>query len=426
MLEGYHCLTLTHREAPLETIGQLVLRNDADRTPELVLQQLKTQFDWEEVFYLATCNRVLFFYYQAVPAKGVEPATLVALLRPDLPAQKQAETASYIRQINGGEAIQHLLEVASSMDSLVIGEREVIRQMREAFEQSRDWGLTGDHLRLLMRFTIETAKSVYSQTGIGEKALSVVALAFREMEKHGLHRDQRILLVGAGQTIALVAKFLDKSGFRNTAVFNRSLDKAEAVAEYLGGKAYPLEALASYQQGFDVMIVCTGAAIPIITTDLYQRLLANETGPKTVVDLAVPNNVAKSVVANFPMHYIQIEGLRDAARENLAYREKEREKAAVLIQDKIYEFRQRWHERQVERSMYPIAEAIKAVREKAVSEVFGKDFDQLDPAAQELVHRMLAYMEKKCVAIPMKAVKEIVLHASRERKMQPATDPAKP
>ncbi len=410
MLDGYHILTLTHRDAPLETIGRTVL--PAGEAPA-VLQHLKDRFGWTELLYLATCNRVAFLFYSQSPVADDLSERVWATLHPEWPVSDLRDVAGQLRLLHGADAVRHLFEVAGSLDSLVVGEREIIRQLREAYDRNHAWGLTGDHLRLLVRFTIETAKEIYSQTGIGEKNLSVVALAFAAMQKSNLPKNARILLVGAGQTNELYARFLAKHGYTNVTVFNRTLEKAESVARLTGGRALPFDALDYYSEGFDALVVCTGSTLPVITPELYRSLLAGETGRKTVVDLSVPNNVDKRVPAQFPVQYVEIENLKAVVRENLAHRESERVKADAIITRRIYAYRELWHERQVERSLAHIPDEVRAVKERAVNEIFGREFSGLDPAAQELMLKMLDYMEKKCVAIPMKAAKAIALHAKK-------------
>lgn len=422
MLNGYHLLTLTHRQVPLESIGKAIVREEDARQ---ALQLLKDRFAWEEVMYLATCNRVLYFFYSTAPLPDALAKDVLAAIRPDHDAETLAALAADMRLLHGADAIQHLLEVASSMDSLVVGEREIIRQLREAYERCRDAQLTGDHIRLLMRFTLETAKEVYASTGIGEKALSVVALAFQRLQESGLRPQARILLVGAGQTNALMAKFLFKYGFQNVTVFNRTLAKAQAVAEYLEGLALPLDALGHYTGGFDALIVCTGAAKPLITPELYRHLLAGDTSRKMLIDLAVPNNVDARVPEQFTVTYVDVESLREKARENLEYRETERQKAALILSARVREFRDLWHQRQVERAILPLVDDVKAAKERAFETVFAKDFSALDPAARELVRQMMDYLEKKSVAAAMRTMKEVAQKASRHAG-SPTTAPANP
>ena len=406
MLDGYHILTLTHRDAPLETLANAIAPGDHVAH---ALQNLKDEMGWEELLYLATCNRVTYVFYTSAPVNQNIAGQMLSVIRPDLPEILAQKTAAKMRLMHGTEAVAHLLEVASSMDSLVVGEREIIRQLRQAYDQSLEWNLTGDHLRLLMGFTIETAKEIYTHTGIGRRALSVVALAFGEMMKTGLRPEARILLIGAGETNTLFAKFLAKAKFSRVTVFNRTFEKAQSLAQANGWRAFPLDELNYFSEGFDALVVCTGATQAIITPTLYQELLASENGKKVVVDLSIPHNVARETVDAFPIQYIEIESLKETANENLAYREQERDRAAGLIQDRILQFRDRWHERQVERALAHIPQEVKAVKDRAIQEVFDKEFAQLDPAAQDLVHRMLGYMEKKCVAIPIKAAKAIAL-----------------
>lgn len=412
MLDGFHILTLTHRDAPLRTIAHAILPEESSAEK---LGKLKAAFGWEELMYLATCNRATYiFYAQPVDYKTLALEAL-RVLRPDLPAEVLQETAACARLLQGADAVSHVLELASSMDSLVVGEREILRQLRVAYDQSRDWGLTGDHLRLLIRFAIETAKDIYTNTAIGEGALSVVALAFNAMLEKGIGPKDRILLIGAGQTNTLFGKFLAKNGFQNVTVFNRNLQRAEMLARLGHWKALPLSVLDHFTEGFDALVVCTASVEPLITPAAFEVLLAGETTEKTVVDLSLPHNVAVETTAAFPIQYIEIETLKEVATENLLAREQARESARSIIAGRLSVFCDRWHERQLERMLAHIPEEVRAARERATQEVFAKQIAQLDGPAQALLLEMMDYMEKKCVAIPMKAAKAIVLGTAKRR-----------
>lgn len=406
MLDGYHLFTLTHRHAPLATLGQLVLPETL--APER-LTALKNDLGWDELLCLTTCNRALYAFY--TPGK-VDVATVrsafVATLRPDLPAAEQEALATRLRYLHSGDAVRHLLEVTASMDSLVVGEREIVRQVREAYRRCHEWGLTGDHFRLLMRHAVETSKLVYNQTGIGEKALSVVALAYGQMRRAGVLPQSRVLLVGAGDTNALFAKMLLKDGFQHVSVANRTFEKAAEVAgQFAHGRALRLSELPATQVPFDALVVCTAATEPLVTSEFYHQLLAGDTSSKVVVDLAVPNNVATDVSEQFSIQYIEIEGLKSLAAEHLAHRERARQQAEGIVSERLVAFKQAWHQRQIERALVPMAQSIKAAKERAVNEVFAREFATLDPAAQALVQKMLDYVEQKAVAIPMQALRTI-------------------
>src|SRR5690606_4408953 len=166
-----------------------------------------------------------------------------------------------------------------------VGEKEILLQVRQSYEAAREKKLTGDFLRLVMNRVVKTAKEVYTHTKIAEKPVSVVSIAYRLLKSMKTTPDARILIIGAGQTNKLFSKYLRKHGSTNFTVFNRTFSKAEALAGELGGTARPLDELASYKDGFDVIITCTGAAKPIITPEIYSRLLGEDKGEKIIVDL---------------------------------------------------------------------------------------------------------------------------------------------
>ena len=305
--------------------------------------------------------------------------------------------------------MRHIFEVAASVDSLVVGEREIIRQLREAYNWCREENLTDDNIRIALDMTVKTAKEVYNKTRIGEKPVSVVSLAIKQLLNENVPTHARVLLIGAGQTNALVCKLLTKYGFSNITVFNRTLAKAQELASTHNGAAHTLEDLATYHKGFDVMVVCTAATEAIIHKENYTILLQGETDKKHIIDLAIPNNVDKSILPDFDINYVEIEDLKQMAEQNLLFRSKEVVKAQEIIKESITEFNGRYKERQLERAFCEMPVQIKAVKHKAVNEVFRKEMEHLDDETKELMLRMMTYMEKKCISIPMKVAKETML-----------------
>lgn len=409
MLERLKILTVTHKRTNLNEIGDYVLKADNQDLLGQRLRHLQTQLQLEELYYLATCNRVMYCFVTDHPIDPVFTAHFFQKINPELSLQQLERIDDKVLMLEGEEALAHLFDVAGSIDSLVVGERQILRQLREAYEACRDWGLTGDFIRLLIQQAVQSAKEVYANTRIGEKPVSVVSLAIQQLMRTHLPKQARILLVGAGQTNNLVAKFLVKHDFTNVTVFNRTLAKAQEVADVVGGKALSLAELEEYGEGFDAMVVCTGATEAIMTPELYAQLLQGETGEKIVIDLAIPNNVAREVVEQFPVHYIEIEGLRNLAKLNLAFREQEIVRAHQLIKKHLIEFPAVLKQRRLELALRQVPDEIKAVKSKAMNEVFRKEVEVLDDTTRELLERMLTYMEKKCIGIPMKAAREAVI-----------------
>ncbi len=403
MLNGYRLFTLTHRHATLDQLEPYVIADDAK---ESVLKHLRKQLGWEEVFYLNTCNRVLFFFYQEernpTSAKELQAALGIA---PDADALEPV-------YMEAEDAVLHLYDVAASVDSMVVGEREILRQLRLSYIECHGYGHCADHLRLVMQSAVAAAKQVYHETRIGQKPVSVVSLAAQRIRQQRLQpATARVLLVGAGQTNWLIAKFLRKQGYADVTVANRTLRKAEKLAAtFTAGRAMPLNQLGTHPTGFDLLVVATGATEPVIDAALLARLIGNDDAQdKVVVDLSIPHNVAAEAIEKHQPHYIQIDDLRKLASDNLAFRASEVTEARKLIGKQLLAFRSAVQQRRIEKALSHLPEEINRVKKKAMDEVFRRELAELDDDTLKLIHRMMGYMEKKCIGVPMKAARSAVV-----------------
>ena len=402
-------LTFTHKHCNIRDISKYVIQSDVESAKVDILNRLKAEFHIDEIMYLSTCNRVMYLIYQHKLSPTPDMRRWIHYINPTIAEQDLNEADIKSEVYTGQEAIEHVFELSSSLDSLVVGEREIFRQLRDAYDWSREQQLCGDNTRLLMRFAIQAAKDVFTNTGIGERALSVVALAIQKMMALKPKKNARILLVGAGQTNHLVSKFLLKYQFDNVEVFNRSIEKANAIAEKFGRKGQSLSDLLHFTGGFDIIFVCTASHEHIINEPLLKLLRNGDTSDKLVIDLAIPSNVAPEVKDRSDITYIDIDQLRHLASENLEFRRAEVSKARILLAGHIDTYQSALQQRKIEKAMQSVPQAIKSIREKAISEVFAKDLDNMDAATRAKVEEMMAYMEKKCISIPIKAAKAMVL-----------------
>jgi len=404
MLQHVHILTLTHRHAKLKEIGNIVAAFEADGKLRERLTTLRQSGKVNELFYLATCNRVSLLFTTEFEVDQEFRDEL-------LPGQPAVPAIYAMQHLRGMKAVYHLFEVGASIDSLVVGERQILGQFREAYERCRDWGLIGDDLRIVCDRIVLASKDVYSSTRIGEKSVSVVSLSMQQLRQRQPQPNARILMIGAGQTNLLVTKFLKKAGHQNLTVFNRTQKRAQSLAKgFAGGRGFALSELENYGEGFDVLIVCTGSAEPIVTSGLFQWLLAGEDPrDKVVIDLGVPADVAESTVAGHDFEYVGIEQLRALAEENMGFRREEIKRAHGVLHKHLGELETTYRQRLLERAMSHLPEEIKAIKHTAVNQIFAKELDKLNPEAQELMLRMMTYMEKRCIGIPMKAAREAIL-----------------
>lgn len=411
-MERIKTIALTHRNLELADIG---LFHFEDETLMQRVAKLRESRMVEELMYLSTCNRVEFIFTSNMPLDATHCRAYLEKLAPDLESRKLDILSKSAELHSGDDAIEHVFRVASSLDSMVVGEREIITQVRQAFERSKALGLTGDWLRLLTRLTIESAKRIYTETDIARRPVSVVSLAYRHLREKDLPLDARIILVGAGKTNTDKARFLKKHGFSNFFVYNRSLENAKILANELGGIARPLSTIKAHREGADVLIACTGSTEPVVTEEVFQALTGGPKNKVTTIDLAVPHDITDAVVALPNVDHLSIEDLRATAVENLKARERELVHCESILSEELDRFNAIFAERTVERAMRQVPREVKAIKALALEQVFAKDLDGLDPEAREVLDKVVAFMEKKYISGPMKLAKDLIIKGRADR-----------
>lgn len=404
-------IAFTHKTTDITDIGRFSMD---DNVIQSRLQNLKTKSGIGELLYLSTCNRVEFII---ATDKIIDSAFLKSFFIAFDSSWDENEINWAIdnAQIFSSEnALNHLYNVASSIDSLVVGEREIITQVRNAYDCCHAFGLTGDLIRIVIKSTIEVAKEVYTQTNIAKNSVSVVSLAYRKLRALNVKSDARFLIIGSGITNTTMAKYLKKHEFANFTVFNRTLENAEKLANELNGKAFPLSELKNYKQGFDIIVTCTGSSETIITPEIYKNLVGADKSKKVVIDLAIPNDLDAEILNNYDVNLIAINNLQDIAKENLLAREQEMQACKTIIDKNIEGFKQIIKTRKVELAMSEVPKKVKEIRETA-NEVFAKELSNLDTESKEVLDKILAYMEKKYISVPMKMAKDILIEDAKTK-----------
>ena len=402
-LKHLKIFAFTHRKLDVVKIGLLHIEPDEQRKR---IRSAKNKFGVEEIMFLSTCNRVEF---TMVSRSDISVKKFINYLYPELSEPVAAELAQNIEEYSGNNAVSHALSVASSIESMIVGEREIITQVRNAFEHSNANGLTGDFLRLLIRQVIETAKKVYTQTSIATKPVSVVSLAYHKLKELNIPLDSRILIIGSGATNSNMCKFLKKHGFSNFILFNRTVSNAEPLATDLNASFYPLSELPNYKKGFDVILTCTGANHNVVSLETYENLLNGDTDLKTLIDIAIPQDISPQVVQKHKVNYLSIDLLQKISNANLEARANEVDCVKAIVDQSLQDFIHLVEERNVELVMQDVPRQVKAIKEIALDEVFKRDMESLNPEARNVLDKVLGYVEKKYISGPMKLAKEIIL-----------------
>lgn len=398
-------IAFTHKITDINDIGKLHIEENALQGR---LAFLKQEADLDELLYLSTCNRVEFMLSNNESVNTTYLKKFFTAFNPDWTESDINWAIENAQVFEDDDALRHLFNVASSIDSLVVGEREIITQVRNAYEKCSEFNLTGDLIRLAIKKTVETAKDVYTHTNIARNPVSVVSLAYRKLRELNVKQDARFLIIGSGVTNTTMAKYLKKHKFANFTIFNRTLANAQKLAEELNGTAYTLSELKNYTKGFDIIVTCTGASESIITPAIYKSLVGEDRSKKVVIDLAIPNDLDAEILNNYDVNLIAINNLQEVAKENLQAREQEMDACSTIIEKNIIEFKQLLKTRKVELAMSEVPKKMKEIRETA-NEVFAKEILSLDSGSKEVLDKILSYMEKKYISVPMKMAKDILL-----------------
>lgn len=405
-LNSLHIVAFTHRNLSVNEVGELHIE---DVNQKLRLSQLKDELHLDELMFLSTCNRVEFIFTTQQKVDVPFLNHFFESLYPNFDPEKVIRFSTASEVFSGINAVQHILTVASSIDSMIIGEREIITQVRNAYDNSKKMGLTGDLIRILIRHTIETAKRVYTETSIARKPVSVVSLAYHNLKSLNVPLDSRILIVGAGVTNTNMSRFLRKHGFTNFHVFNRTLEKAEKLASDLNGHAHRLSELSTFEKGFDIIITCTGSESHILTEEIYTSLLQGESDRKIVIDIAIPQDLSPSIIEKHNVTHISVEVLQKISNENLKLRATEIKHVEEILSEALFEFKHINQARAVELAMREVPQKVKEIKQIAMTEVFKNELTQMDDNSREVLEKIVGYMEKKYMSMPMIMAKEILL-----------------
>jgi len=406
MIKHFQVISISFEKIDTEHLEQFVIKYETKDELTNKLKKLKEQFQIKELQYLSTCNRLMILIYDSQSFSYEKISQLLCYINPELQINLSHSIENVVDYYAGIDCFKHVFEVASSLKSMVLGEREILRQYRQSFTYCNSIGLSGKYLRMLEKATVNNAKEIYTTTQIGEKPTSIVSLAFQKVKQYQLDLNARILLIGSGETNTTMGRFLKKHGFSDFTVFNRSLDNAKKLSSEIGAKSMHLNTLKDFGGGFDVLICCTAATQAIITPDIYRSLVGDDSSKKLLIDLSIPNNIAKDVISQNEVNLINIDGLKEISLKNLNLRRGNVAASRIIINVNIDHFIENYKERKAIEPLQKLPSEIREIKRNIVEKVFEKRIKQFPIETQEVLNELLSYMEKKCIAAPIIRLKE--------------------
>ncbi|SHF51982.1 glutamyl-tRNA reductase [Modicisalibacter ilicicola DSM 19980] len=318
-------LGINHNTATVEVREQVAF---APHQLEVALTELKCLPQVHEAAVLSTCNRTELY---CITGEAGERAILDWLGRFHGLAVTQLSRCAY--HYLDEAAARHLMRVASGLDSMVLGEPQILGQLKVAYQQAREYRGLGGELERLFQHAFAVAKQVRTETGIGENPVSVayaaVSLASRIFDDFS---RSRALLVGAGETIELVGRHLSEAGIRDIVVANRTKERAERLAQELGGEAIVLGDIPQALVRSDIVITSTAAPLPILGKGMVERALKmRRHRPIFMVDIAVPRDIEPQVGELSDVFLYTVDDLHEVIDENRRHRQVAADQAEELI-----------------------------------------------------------------------------------------------
>jgi glutamyl-tRNA reductase len=392
---------LSHKTAPVHLREQLAI---AESALPRALQELQ-KLGAAEAVVLSTCNRVEFAI--STPDE-VEPGWVIDqfLTQWQVP---RAAFDGHLYRLKERDAIQHIFRVASSLDSMVVGEPQILGQLKDAYKAAQKEGSVGGMLERVLTHSFTAAKRVRTHTGIGQMAVSVSFAAVELARRIFSSLDgQRVLIIGSGKMGELAAKHLRSSGAK-IFVTNRTHSRAEEMARLFDGRAIDYTAFPATLHEIDIVIASSAAPHFILTRDEMQRVIGQRKNkPMFLIDIAVPRNIDPAVNEIDGVFLYDVDDLAGVVNANLKEREKQAQDAEAIIAEEVENMMARLRIEGVTPTIVNLREQLEQIRGGEVARLF-RGTPELTPELQKKIEAMTQSMINKIAHGP---ISELRRHAT--------------
>src|SRR5215475_6399443 len=392
---------LSHRNAPVELREQLAV--DEDKLREL-LRDVAASGVVREAIILSTCNRVEVYGEAEVPGEARTVAFRHLCRYRGIDAGVvDAQLYTHVET----EAVRHAFRVASSLDSMLLGEPQILGQVKDAFALAQSCEAVGPALHSLFTQAFAVAKKVRTETEIARHAVSVSFAAVELAKKifAGLE-GKAVLLVGAGKMSELAARHLLEQGVFPVYVTNRTWARAQEMARALSGTAVPFDELSTALAAVDIVITSTGAPEPVIRREVVQRVMHGRRGrPLFFIDIAVPRDVEGAVGALDDVYCYDIDDLKQVVDANIRERAREAHRAEALVDREVAKFLARQGDVEVIPTIVSLRERLEAIRAGEVKRTLAR-LPGATPETREAIEAMSAAIVNKILHAPITKLRE--------------------
>jgi len=330
----FRVIGLNHKTAPIEVREQFFLN---PLQQDLLLSEFKSNPHIAGAFVLSTCNRTeVYLHLIDHTFSNDDVFKLIARIKE---VSFKTDLHKHFYQLDNAKALEHLLRVTTGLDSLVIGEKQILGQVKAAFERARKWSVLSKPFNILSNLALRTGKKAHQETeiSIGGASVSWAAIAKAEQDL-GILTDKSILLIGAGEMGKLAVEQISNKGFKKIFLINRTHDIAIQFAEKFGGEAIPFSDMKDALAQVDLCICSAGAPHYIVDHDTVAKIMRNRLQPIVFVDISMPRNLDPKIreIANVKIY--DIDHLDSVVEENLLRRQNALRDVEGIIAAKLSEY----------------------------------------------------------------------------------------
>ena len=394
-------LGVSHKTAPVDLREKL---DFSSRDVGAAVEALAARSSAAESVVLSTCNRSEI--YVASDALDSVREELLRFLSEyhQLPAES---FAPHLFSFSDAEVAQHLFRVAAGLDSLVVGEPQILGQVKDAFQAAAERRCTGPVLRKLFDWSFNVGKRVRSETALGEGAVSISYAAVQLAKKiFGRLNGRRVLVVGAGEISTLTAQHLRAQGVAEVAITNRTAAHAQALATEIGGHWVPWDGLANSLASSDIIVTATGSQRPIITKAHIESALERRRDPLFIIDVAVPRDVEGAVSEIEQVFLYNVDDLQSIVQENISKRTSEIEHAEGIVREELIRFAAWQKSRGAIQTVVALRDRFDTIRRTELQRLDPK-LAALPPEARALFDQLTRLIVEKLLLDPTEQLKAL-------------------
>lgn len=373
---------------------------------QAALDRWRERFPATEAVLISTCNRIEFYTAAEDPAQCPSRTEIVAFLA-GCHGLEPVDVMHDLFERQGEDAVRHLFTVAASLDSMVLGESQILAQVKQAYQVAADRQSAGPLTHGIFQSALRVAKRVATETSIQQKRVSIPSVAVADFAKGIFEhfRDKRVLVIGAGEMGEETVTYFREEGASDITIVNRALPRAQELADRWNGRAATWEELDECLAFADVVVSTTGATEPIVTAERFLPIHRHRQGRLLILDLAIPRDFDPEVAAFSEVFLYNIDDLRKVCEQNRAERGRELKVAMSIVEDETARFMADLNHRATSPIIRRLKQDWQRIEEDELARLFAR-VPNLDEKTQAEVRKAFDRLVNKLLHPPLESLRD--------------------